>query len=149
MTRITSMHQRSAAGRPVFSDSSSSTSRWRQLKLMGPPSGQIFPLFSWSLYSRVPDHAVAYAVRITGVGETPLLPPVDLQDFPPAGALACGAWAYHVIQTLSRAASDVDGKGFEAQRVTFEATSILSPISTRAVEGERVPGSFVTRVRIR
>jgi hypothetical protein len=136
------------------------------LKLMGPPSGQIFPLSSWSLYSRVPNHTVVYAVRIIGAGETPLPSPIDLQDFPPAGARARGVWAHRAVQMLGRAASDLDGKGLEALRVTFEETYLpreepihyllvrrrLDPLAylhTRAVDEERVLGSFVTRVRTR
>jgi hypothetical protein len=136
------------------------------LKLVGPPSGQVFPLSSWSLYSRVPNHAVVYVVRVIGTGKTLLPSPIDLQDFSPAGARARGPWAHHAIQRLGRAASGGDGKGLEALRVTFEETYLqgeepihyllvrrrLDPLAylhTRAVEEESVLGGFVTRARIR
>lgn len=42
--------------------------------------GEVFPVFSWSLYSTVPGEDTDYAVRILSVGGKALDPPLFLQE---------------------------------------------------------------------
>jgi hypothetical protein len=74
---------------------------------------EIFPLFSWSLYSTVPREAVDYGMRILEVDGRRLNPPLLVEEVRPRFPHANQRQLLMAVQSLGRA---LDGGNTEAVR---------------------------------
>ena len=77
------------------------------------PSRELFPFFTWSLFSWVPETRQLYVVEITRLGDQTFDPPIAMEDVPRFADRA--TLAYKAIQALGRA-----GGTDPARRATFE-----------------------------
>lgn len=102
------------------------------------PETRIFPIFSWSLFSRVPGPYVHdYALRIIAVNGAALDAPLYYQD--------CGEWfaktrnstAYALTQRLGRALAADDGPRASRLHRMVETFALHGPRSVRYEVVER------------
>jgi len=95
------------------------------------PSKELFPFFTWSLFSWVPDVRHLYVVEITRLNGETFDPPLEMQEIPQFADRT--TLAYKAIQELGRSGgSDPD------KRATFEARYLKG----QAVDYRIVRNSF-------
>jgi hypothetical protein len=81
---------------------------------------EIFPLFSWSLYSTVPREAADYGVRILEVGGRTLNPPLLVEEARPRFPHANQRQLLMAVQSLGRALDGGDTEAVRAYRRLIE-----------------------------
>lgn len=83
-------------------------------------ANEIFPIYSWALFSKIPNERDDYALRILVVGKERVDPPLHFQAagewFPKADSIS----AYYSVQKLGRAISREDAGRIEDMRRFFE-----------------------------
>jgi hypothetical protein len=72
------------------------------------PTKEVFPFFTWSLFSWVPEVRNLYVVEITHMNGEAIEPPRDMREFPDFAAEA--TLAYKTIQELGRSGLQDSGK---------------------------------------
>jgi hypothetical protein len=106
------------------------------------PGGEIFPLFSWTLFLYVPDSVSEFAIEILEVDGAPLSPAPTYHEagdrFRRAGDIA----ADKLIQGMGRAERDGDEARLAELRRVFEDRYLdarQAPVRYRLVEREYAP----------
>lgn len=81
---------------------------------------EIFPVFSWTLFTHIPNRVQDYGLRITALGDQEFHPPLAFEKagkwFKAAGSSA----AYKSIQKLGAAITDEDSANIEKWRELIE-----------------------------
>lgn len=87
---------------------------------------EIFPVFSWSLFSTVAEKKAEFAVLVTGMDGKTLETPLEFMEsegtFPGAGSIR----AYYTIQNLGAATLRRRGDDIERLRRVFEQNYLAS-----------------------
>lgn len=90
-----------------------------ELALLRPPSHEIFPFYSWSMFALVPGEKDQFYVLV----DTPE-GPVEFTRGGPGIRGAHSVVAYNVIQKLGRAATSGDRADLDTWREQFERTNL-------------------------
>jgi hypothetical protein len=106
------------------------------------PGGELFPVFSWTLFLYVPNTVTEYAVEILEVEGEPLTPAPSFHEarshFRRSGDIA----ADKVIQGMARAHRDGDEMRLAELRRLFEERYLgahKAPVRYRLIEREYAP----------
>lgn len=83
---------------------------------------EIFPIYSWDLFSYIPNLSVDYALKINAIDQAYLDPPAYFQEMPNEFSEANSIVAYHVIQSLGRAIESNDEESIKSLRHQIEST---------------------------
>lgn len=101
---------------------------------------EVFPFFSWSLFSTVAEKKSEFAVLVTRLDDQTFDPPLEFMEskgaFPGAGSIR----AYYTIQNLGAAALRRRGEDIQRLRQVFEGTYLGS--DGRQVEYRLIFRSF-------
>ncbi|MBI2902472.1 MAG: hypothetical protein HYY12_02645 [Candidatus Methylomirabilis oxyfera] len=81
---------------------------------------EIFPIFSWSLYSTVPREAAEYGVRIFEVGGETLNPPLFFEDARAFFPYVNQAQLFMTVQSLGRALESDNTEAIKTYRRLLE-----------------------------
>lgn len=88
---------------------------WSQYQL------EIFPIYSWDLFSYVPNRSIDYALKINAIDDEYLENPAYFQDMPNEFKQANSITAFHVIQQFGRAIEANDAPAIETLRNQIES----------------------------
>ena len=88
--------------------------------LSRPPSYEIYPFYSWSMFSWVPSQEDGYALFILQQGEATFNPPIEFQFAGSRVANPNSVVAFRDIQNMGIAYTKGDMKRFEELRSLFE-----------------------------
>lgn len=67
------------------------------------PTNEIFPLFTWELYAKVPNRINDYTIRIISINDEKLTPPIYYQDSKKYFSKAHSVSAYFAFKKLGEA----------------------------------------------
>jgi hypothetical protein len=93
---------------------------------------EIFPAFTWNLFSTVPNEATDYTIRILGIGGVPLDSPIEFGKARKHFPLARSRQAHFALQRLGKALEDgryplsrrlrsmIEGKYLDSRGVSYE-----------------------------
>jgi len=90
------------------------------LQLFVSGRNEIFPIFSWALFSKVPNNRIDYNVQITSVNNKKLVLPVYYNNSSKWFSNAKSINAYYVIQKLGYAVTSGDENRIHSVRKYFE-----------------------------
>ena len=93
---------------------------------------EVFPVFSWSLFSEIPEHKVDFGILVTAIDGNVLEPPGDLMEMREVYGAGGATRAYHTIQDLGGAAMSRDTGKLDAARRTLESLYMEIPGRTVA-----------------
>lgn len=91
---------------------------------------EVFPVFSWSLFSTVAERETDFAIQVLGIDGEALEPPVDFMTSKDMFAGAGDIRAYYTIQNLGIASLRRRGDDIQRIRATFEQTYLGMPGSS-------------------
>ena len=82
---------------------------------------EIFPVYSWDLFSYIPNLSIDYALKINAIDQVYLDPPAYFQEMPNEFSEANSIVAYHVIQSFGRAVELNDVESIKNLRQQIES----------------------------
>ena len=83
---------------------------------------EVFPIYSWDLFSYIPNLSVDYALKINAIDQTYLETPKYFQEMPNEFSDSGSIVAYHVIQSFGRAVESSDAESIKNLRNQIEST---------------------------